>query len=342
MITFCPSHRFRKSRTCSTVRHVTITVLDGDRETTVDSDGLVLSRDALLEATGWELKDVGLCRGDVCVPVKLTAPVSLADVAAALRRPFASAVVGDRTVAVLGEAGGQLTVTGEVAPPLTLRDVDGNEVALTGTGKKTAVVAWSTWCGCRYELPSWKKLADELGDDVQIITVAVDEDTDAVRPWVQDGMTTAVDPEHRLSDVFGIVNVPSTVWLDEQGRVVKPPTIAPGDDQFIEYTLLDADQHHDALRTWARGGAAPTVEDPSDDDDLRLARAERRLAAWLHRHDHLDLAEQHFTAAVDLAPLDFSIRRSSMPLRGKDPFGPEFFELWEEWNDAGRPGYQPT
>jgi hypothetical protein len=321
---------------------VTITVLDGDRETTVESDGLVLSREALLEATGWELKDVGLCRGDVCVPVKLTAPVSLADVASALRRPFASEVVDGRTVAVLGEAGGQLTVTGEVAPPLTLRDVDGNDVALTGTGRKTAVVAWSTWCGCRYELPSWKQLADELGDDVQIITVAVDEDTDAVRPWVQDGMTTAVDPEHRLSDVFGIVNVPSTVWLDEEGRVVKPPTIAPGDDQFLEFTKLQADQHHDALRTWAKGGAAPAVEDPADDDDLRLARAERRLAAWLHRHEHLDLAEQHFQAAIDLAPLDFTIRRSSMPLRGKDPFGPEFFELWEEWNDAGRPGYQPT
>ncbi|MCU1602640.1 MAG: Redoxin domain protein [Frankiales bacterium] len=213
---------------------VTLTVLDGDRETTVESDGLLLSAGALNEATGWELKDVGLCRGDVCVPVKLTAPVSLTDVAAALRRPLATEVVDGSYVAVLGEAGGQVAATGEVAPPLVLKDVDGNPVSLTGSGKKTAVVAWSTWCGCRYELPSWKLLADELkADGVQIITVAVDEDVEAVKPWVQEGMTTAVDPEHRLSDVFGIVNVPSTVWLDEEGRVVKPPTIAPGDDQII-------------------------------------------------------------------------------------------------------------
>jgi hypothetical protein len=123
---------------------------------------------------------------------------------------------------------------------------------------------------------------------------------------------------------------------------VKPPTIAPGDDQFLEFTKVDADQHHDALRAWARGGDAPVVEDPSDDEELRLARAERRLAAWLHRHGHLDLAEEHFRRAVDLAPLDFTIRRASMPLRGQDPFGTEFFELWEQWNDAGRPGYQPT
>jgi thiol-disulfide isomerase/thioredoxin len=322
---------------------VTLTLLAGDRAVTVPTDGLLLTRDALLEATGWELKDVGLCRGDVCVPVQLVPPVSLVDVAAALRRPLAVEELEGGLVAVLGEPGGQVAVTGEVAPPLTLRDVEGNPVNLTGTGRKTAVVAWSTWCGCRYELPAWKQLADELeADGLQIITVAVDEDPSAVKPWLQEGLATAVDPEHRLSDVFGIVNVPSTVWLDEEGRVVKPPTIAPGDDQFLEFTQLAAGRHHDALRAWARGGPAPVVDDPGDDEEIRLALPERRLAAWLHRNGHLDLAEKHFQAAIDLAPLDFSIRRSSMPLRGKDPFGPEFFELWEEWNDAGRPGYQPT
>jgi thiol-disulfide isomerase/thioredoxin len=321
---------------------MTLTVLDGDRETTVEADGLLLSAAALSEATGWELKDVGLCRGDVCVPARLTEPVSLADVAAALQRPLAFAPVPG--AAVLGEPGGQVAGPGEVAPPLALRDVDGREVTVTGTGRKTAVVAWSTWCGCRYELPAWKQLSDELkAHGLDIVTVAVDEDPAEVRPWVQDGLPTVVDPEHRVSDVFGIAHVPSTVWLDEQGRVVKPPTIAPGDDQFQEFTQVPAAQHHDALRRWVRDGEVPAVETvPEDDAQLRAARAERRLAAWLHRHGHPDAAEEHFAAAVSLAPLDFSIRRGSMPLRGQDPFGTEFFALWEQWNDAGRPGYQPT
>jgi hypothetical protein len=318
-------------------------VLDGARTTTVPSDGLSLTAEALLEATGWELKPHGLCRGDVCVPVALVAPLSLEVVAATLGRSLAvERLAGGAWVTVLGEPGGQMALPGDVAPALVLRDVDGRDVEVTGTGRKTAVVAWSTWCGCRYELPAWKLLGDELkAAGLDIVTVALDEDREAVRQWTVD-LPTAVDTEHRLSDVFGIVNVPATVWLDEDGRVVKPPTIAPGDDQFEEFTQLPANQHHDALRRWVHSGEVPPVDPPADSDEVRAARAERRLAAWLYRHGHADAAEQHFTAAVELAPLDFSIRRASMPMRGQDPFGPEFFELWEQWTTAGRPGYQPT
>jgi peroxiredoxin len=325
-----------------------LVLLDGERSTTITAalaDGqLLVAADDLLAVTGWELKPVGLCRDDVCVPRPLPDPAPLSAFAEALQRPLAVEVLADLAVAVLGEPGGATVQAGEVAPEVSLPDVDGNPVAVTGTGRKTAVVAWSTWCGCRYELPAWKQLADELrAEGLDVVTVAIDEDPEAVRPWAETAdLPVAVDPEHRLSDVFGVVNVPSTVWLDEEGRVVKPPTIAPGDDQFQEFTQVEADAHHDALRRWVREGAVPAPPPVADDEDLRTARAERRLAAWLHRHDHLDAAERHFQAAVAKAPLDFTIRRSSMPLRGQDPFGTEFFELWEEWNDAGRPGYVPT
>ncbi len=323
-------------------------VLDGERTTEVDGqvrDGdVLLDAGALREATGWALEPHGLCRGDVCVPVRLTEPVTLAQVAAALQRPLAVELLPDGAVAVLGAAGGQYAGVGDVPAPLTLPDVDGNPVQVTGSGRKTAVVAWSTWCGCRYELPAWKELAAELADQgLDVVTVAMDEDSEAVRPWAQTtDLPTAVDLEHRLSDLFGVVNVPSTVWLDEQGRVVKPPTIAPGDDQFNEFTHVDSRAHHDALRRWVRDGQLPSTPEVADDAALRTARAERRLAAWLHRHGHAEAAERHFAAAVAAAPLDFTIARASMPLRGQDPFGTEFFELWEQWNQAGRPGYTPT
>ncbi len=326
-----------------------LVLLDGDHVAEVDVEvqgaDLVLGPAALTEATGWACTPQGLCRGDVCVPVQLDpATLRLADVAAALRRPLAVELLADRAVAVLGQPAGSTVAAGELPDPLSLPDVDGASVVVTGSGRKTAVVAWSSWCGCRYELPAWKALADELrAEGLDVVTVALDEDAEAVRPWAgTTDLPTAVDLEHRLSDLFGVVNVPATVWLDEQGRVVKPPTIAPGDDQFLEFTQVASDQHHDALRRWVRTGEVPETAAPDDDEDLRTARTERRLAAWLHRHGETEAAERHFAAAVDRAPLDFSIVRASMPLRGQDPFGTEFFELWEDWNAAGRPGYAPT
>jgi peroxiredoxin len=321
-----------------------LTLMTGDATTTVDSDGLLLSAEALLAATRWELKPQGLCQGDVCVPAHLAAPVGLDHVAALLGRPLAVETFEGEVVAVLGEPAGVVVTSGASAPPLTLPDVDGEPVPVGGRGRKTAVVAWSTWCGCRYELPAWKQLADELrADGLDVVTVAMDDDAESVRPWTQEGLTTAVDTQHRLSDVFGVVQVPATVWLDEQGRVVKPPTIAPGDDRWQEWTQVESAPHHEALRHWVRTGEVPEVQvSTGDDAGLRSARAERRLAAWLHRNGHAEAAERHFVAAVDLAPLDFTIRRASMPLRGQDPFGTEFFALWEEWEAAGRPGYQTT
>jgi thioredoxin-like negative regulator of GroEL len=154
-----------------------------------------------------------------------------------------------------------------------------------------------------------------------------------------------VDPDHFVAEQFGIVNIPTVVWIDEDDRIVRTPVIAPVDDLFRDFTNVDSAVHHEQLRAWVRDGVLPygadearqRVTETSDDD--QLARVERRLGAALHRMGRDDRAAVHLARAAELSPMDFTIRRGTLPLRGSDPFGAEFFAFVEEWIAAGTPGY---
>ena len=155
-----------------------------------------------------------------------------------------------------------------------------------------------------------------------------------------------MDTAHVTAERYGITNVPSVVWVDEDDNIVKPPTIAPGDDQFVEFTKIESEQHHEALRRWVRDGVLPEsaqVEPHERTDAEQQALAERRVAAYLQRNGDTEAAKRHLAAAQELAPWDWTVRRGGIAMTGGDPFlGEEFTSFWEEWDASGRPGYTPT
>jgi peroxiredoxin len=333
---------------------MTITLLDADGHAhQVAGTTSMVEADSLATATGWVFKPEGLCRGDVCVPLlgrdvaATDGQVDLEAWAAVLG--FALAIDADhRVVALAPAAAGGGPRVGSDAPDLELLDVDGTSHALSEyAGRKRVLVTWASWCGCRHELGSWRDLQDELGPaGLSIFSVALDNSAEDARPWIEAGAPSypvVVDSAHVTAERFGITNVPSTVWIDEDGRIVKPPTISPGDDQFREFTKIDSAAHHDALRRWVNdgelpeSGGGPAVVRTADD---QLAQAERRLGAWLHGEGRIEAATSHLARAVELAPWDWTVRRASIALRGEDPFlGEEFVAFWQEWDEAGRPGY---
>jgi peroxiredoxin len=346
----------------SSVDAIELTVVT-DREVAVsgwrDGDRLLVAAADLEAATGWARKPEGLCRGDECVPVRGADAgavdvavddggplVDLAAMAAQIRRPFAAEPSAG--LVVLGRAPFDVEagLSGGEAPDFTLPTLDGDPVSLhDSTGRKRLLVTFASWCGCRYDLPAWKAKQDEWADaGFSVLAVALDEDPEAVRPFAEaaPGLTVLIDREHELAERYGMVNVPTVVWIDEEGRIARANDAQFGDDQFVEFHGRTSGPHLEELRRWVEEGEAPAerpVESLVPSPEVAQARVERRLAAHLHRRGATEAAERHFARAVELAPLDFPVRRGSMPLRGQDPFGDPFFELYGEWEQLGRPYY---
>ncbi len=121
-------------------------------QATVSGDAVRIAPDTLSDALGWKLKPEGLCRGEVCVPVRdrdalvVDGAVDLSVFASALGRPLAlDAAEG---AAAIGMAATDLaSQLGTLeAPDFTLPDLEGKLHSLSEhRGKKVLLIAYASW-----------------------------------------------------------------------------------------------------------------------------------------------------------------------------------------------------
>ncbi len=197
----------------------------------------------------------------------------------------------------------------------------------------------------------WQALHTELtGRGFTVITVALDKTAEDARPWIEAASPThpaLVDVRHVVADLYHVVNVPTAVWIDERGRIVRPNDVAFGTDTFKHITGLESARHLAALRAWVRGESAGLAREqaralqPLPTSESQQARAEFGLGQWLWDRGRHAAAEHHFVRGGELAPDDFTIRRGTMPMRGIDPMGPEFRAMLTAWVGSGHPYYRP-
>ena len=113
---------------------------------------LLLREDELPDVTGWELNDQGLCRGDVCVPVRAHPEIREEDMvnlrvfADLVRQPLA---FDDETeTAALGASAAmraEQLAEGRVGD-IVLADSDGQPFPWSRIGrKKKVLVTWASW-----------------------------------------------------------------------------------------------------------------------------------------------------------------------------------------------------
>jgi peroxiredoxin len=121
---------------------------------------------------------------------------------------------------------GKLTAgTGEPAPPLALRDLDGREIRLEAFRGRTVVVNfWATWCvPCVAEMPALSRLREKLASSgVEVIGVNLQENAARIRPFAE-----------RLGLDFPIVRDHDGAASRTWGARVFPTTFVIGPDQRI-------------------------------------------------------------------------------------------------------------
>jgi len=129
------------------------------------------------------------------------------------------------TLAVISGAVGAATTAASGAPDFTLPSIDGPNLRLQEQrGQVVMINFWATWCGpCRVEMPHLARLYDKYrGSGFTVLAVNIDEDPyKAASLAKQLGMRFPVllDKEKKVSRLYGLSTMPSTILVDREGRV---------------------------------------------------------------------------------------------------------------------------
>ena len=116
---------------------------------------------------------------------------------------------------------------GALAPDFTAQTHNGATVTLsdfTANGGRPVVLNfWATWCPpCRIEMPHFEAAAQLYGPDVAILGVNQAESPGTIANYATDhGLSypLLVDQEMTVNHLYGILNLPTTVFIDANGIV---------------------------------------------------------------------------------------------------------------------------
>jgi tetratricopeptide (TPR) repeat protein len=184
----------------------------------------------------------------------------------------------------------------------------------------------------------------------------VAEDTGGVKDagqWItaaKPTLTALIDEKHLVSKLYNMVNVPTGVWINEQGRIVRPNEVAFVDDRFKQFTGLESSVYVNALKDWAEKGEKSQYvmsEDQlrekvaANDPNVAMAAAEFGLGEQLYKTGHGTEAIPHFKEAQRLNPKSWNYKRQAWALSdAKRDYGTTFKD--EVDKIGGSKVYYPT
>jgi hypothetical protein len=204
---------------------------------------------------------------------------------------------------------------------------------------------------------------------LEVVTVSLElSGPEASRRYIETAQPehpSLLDPTHQLDALFGVVNIPNVIWIDEEGVIVRPPEPGWAGPSQLPAELMraaaarapsgrprslaalgggqDRNSYPDALRDWVANGRASrfylTPEQVVERSQPR-PRAVSEAAAHFELANHLwsrgrrDAAIAHFNACHRLQPDNWTYKRQAYSLLGNERIGGEF----GRFNQAPAPG----
>lgn len=319
----------------------------------------------LTKINGLVLKPEGACLGDLCIPLGADAREKLLTNVddkqyfnlSAFAVQQEQTVVAD-PVAKVWSFGvvppvEQMQLQDATAPDFALPNRKGETVRLSDyRGKKVLLLTWASWCQCKQDLVGWQRVYEELKDDnFEIIAAAQDTGGEEAAGSSYDKAkatyTTLLDPQHAVSSLYKMVNVPTGVWIDEQGKIVRPSEVAYSRNVALLSIKVEGDKYVEALRDWVKNGEKSAFVVGADKVQSRLATPSKeaaladanfKLAVYFHQQRDKARADKYFAEAQRLQPDDWNYHRQQWS------FDPQTaIKLWmQKYTALGeKPYYEP-
>ena len=208
-------------------------------------------------------------------------------------------------------------------------------------------------------MPVWQQVFEEINDP-NFVLICVAEDTggeaaagpifDAANPtFVQ-----VIDQDHIISSAFNFVNVPSSAWIDEEGRIVridegtysKVHSFGEGDEALT----FGNDVYTPALKDWVANGAdsvhvqsaaTVTANIRQHSSDQLKADAAFRLGNLFRKHGQAERADTYWEMARALNPDSINFIRQNLTLSEEGSAGETFMRVMGEYVSSGKDYYRP-
>jgi len=165
----------------------------------------------------------------------------------------------------------------------------------------------------------------------------MDAELEAAQPWVDEAsptFVTLIDKNHQLSSLYNMVNVPQAVWIDEDGKIVRPTESGGSIDilrefdteimgfkpEAMERAAAAKATYTAAVKDWAiNGKESPYPFDPDAargliepmTNNMVVAHTKFQLGQYLLKNGRGDEADGLFSECRDLHPYSWNIFRQT-------------------------------